>query len=133
MMAAVFVTNLIKRHPNCRVLLHRNSSEGTYITKQSLLAVFFKFSEIEISEDPFDVNELNPAKSGALESCLWELQVCVCAHVCVRMCVCVCVFERVSAWCVVCLKCCCLYQPPPLPSPPPPPLARPSSPTTTQQ
>ena len=30
---------------------------------------------VELSSDPFDVGEPDPAKSGALESCLWELKV----------------------------------------------------------
>ena len=28
MVAVVFVSNLVKRHPNCRVLLHRANAEG---------------------------------------------------------------------------------------------------------
>ena len=52
------VTNLTKRHPNCRVLLHR-PEEGEYI----------------FTSDPYDMDEPDPAKSHALESCLWELKV----------------------------------------------------------
>ena len=29
MVAVVFVSNLIKRHPNCSVLLHRKNAQGT--------------------------------------------------------------------------------------------------------
>lgn len=57
MVAAVFVSNLIKRHPNCKVLLHRRESDHTSNT------------------DTFDLSEPDPAKSGALESSLWELKV----------------------------------------------------------
>ena len=28
MVAVVFVSNLVKRHPNCRVLLHRANADG---------------------------------------------------------------------------------------------------------
>lgn len=54
----VLVTNLTKRHPNCRVLLHRTNQE-----------------EYTFNSDPFDVHEPDPANSHALESCLWELKV----------------------------------------------------------
>ena len=33
MVASVMVMNLIKRHPNCRVLLHRSNTEGKYMMK----------------------------------------------------------------------------------------------------
>lgn len=52
------VTNLIKRHPNCRVLLHRTNAEDYTLTS-----------------DPYDPDEPDPAESGALDSCLWELKV----------------------------------------------------------
>lgn len=51
------VTNLTKRHPNCRVLLHRNNAE-----------------DFSVTSDPFDFNEPDPAECHALESCLWELK-----------------------------------------------------------
>lgn len=57
-MAAVFVTNLIKRHPNCKVLLHRQAA-----------------NDHDNHTDPFNVNEPDPAKCSALESSLWELKV----------------------------------------------------------
>ena len=31
MIAAVLVMNLVRRHPNCRVLLHRNDPDGKYV------------------------------------------------------------------------------------------------------
>lgn len=52
------ITNLIKRHPNCRVLLHRTNMEDCTLT-----------------HDPYDLDEPDPADSHALESCLWELKV----------------------------------------------------------
>ena len=52
------VTNLIKRHPNCRVLLHRANVE-----------------ECTLTSDPYDLEAPDPVDSHALESCLWELKV----------------------------------------------------------
>ena len=60
-MAAVFVTNLIKRHPNCKVLLHRQATDDR--------------DNITANTDPFDLNEPDPAKCAALQSSLWELKV----------------------------------------------------------
>lgn len=57
-MAVVLVTNLTKRHPNCRVLLHRTNAE-----------------DYSITSDPFDPDTADLAESHALESCLWELKV----------------------------------------------------------
>jgi hypothetical protein len=51
----VMVTNLIKRHPNCKVLLHRREEVGN-------------------GEDPFIESEVDPAKCRALESSLWEIE-----------------------------------------------------------
>ncbi|KAK2193493.1 hypothetical protein NP493_12g07026 [Ridgeia piscesae] len=51
-----FICNLIRRHPNCKVLLHR-----------------IDMAE-DLTEDPFDMDECDPAKCNALDSCLWELQ-----------------------------------------------------------
>ena len=60
MIAVVFVINLLKRHPNCRVLVHRkNADELTYPS----------------GEDPYDMDQEDPANCNALESCLWELKV----------------------------------------------------------
>ncbi|XP_054450410.1 nucleolar complex protein 4 homolog [Pteronotus mesoamericanus] len=50
-----FICNLLRRHPACRVLVHRPRSP-------------------ELDADPYDPDEEDPAKSRALESCLWELQ-----------------------------------------------------------
>ena len=61
MVAVVFVINLLKRHPNCRVLLHRKNVEEI---------------ELPSGEDPYDMTQQDPASSNALDSCLWELKVC---------------------------------------------------------
>lgn len=56
-MAVVFVSNLLKRHPNCRVLLHRKNADEY------------------VGEDPYDMTQEDPACSNALDSSLWELKV----------------------------------------------------------
>ncbi|NP_001084692.1 nucleolar complex protein 4 homolog B [Xenopus laevis] len=56
LMIIPFICNLIRRHPACRVLIHRPSA-GDLVT------------------DPYIMEEQDPAKSQALESCLWELEV----------------------------------------------------------
>ena len=75
-MVVVMVTNLIKRHPNCKVLIHR------------------KVGSESKGEDPFIDSEKDPVKTRALDSSLWELEVSV--HMCACMdaripTVCVCV------------------------------------------
>ena len=37
--------------------------------------------EVDLSADPYELGEVDPAKSGALESCLWELKTLQ-SHVC---------------------------------------------------
>ncbi|XP_034048324.1 nucleolar complex protein 4 homolog [Thalassophryne amazonica] len=51
-----FICNLIRRHPSCRVLIHRPSMEE------------------EPLEDPFLMDEEDPARSHAMESSLWEIK-----------------------------------------------------------
>ncbi|EHB01513.1 Nucleolar complex protein 4-like protein [Heterocephalus glaber] len=55
LMVLPFICNLLRRHPACRVLVHRPRGP-------------------ELDADPYDPEEEDPAKSRALESCLWELQ-----------------------------------------------------------
>ncbi|XP_073681030.1 nucleolar complex protein 4 homolog [Garra rufa] len=51
-----FICNLIRRHPSCRVLIHRpNAAE-------------------EPCDDPYVMEEKDPAKCHALESSLWEIK-----------------------------------------------------------
>ena len=46
------VSNLLRKHGECACIIHR---------------------EIDDMEDPYDADEKDPAKSKAIESCLWEL------------------------------------------------------------
>uniref|UniRef100_A0A672SI06 tRNA pseudouridine synthase A, mitochondrial-like n=1 Tax=Sinocyclocheilus grahami TaxID=75366 RepID=A0A672SI06_SINGR len=48
-----FICNLIRRHPSCRVLIHRPSTP---------------------CDDPYVMEEEDPAQSHALESSLWEIK-----------------------------------------------------------
>ncbi|CAJ1071168.1 nucleolar complex protein 4 homolog [Xyrichtys novacula] len=51
-----FIYNLIRRHPSCRVLIHRPSAGD------------------ELLEDPYLMDEEDPAQCRALESSLWEIK-----------------------------------------------------------
>ncbi|KAI7795828.1 nucleolar complex protein 4 homolog [Triplophysa rosa] len=51
-----FICNLIRRHPSCRVVIHRPSAAE------------------EPCDDPYVMEEEDPAKCHALESSLWEIQ-----------------------------------------------------------
>ncbi|XP_015253994.1 PREDICTED: nucleolar complex protein 4 homolog [Cyprinodon variegatus] len=51
-----FIYNLIRRHPSARVLIHKPSSEN------------------ELLEDPYVMEEEDPALCHALESSLWEIK-----------------------------------------------------------
>ncbi|KAG8515027.1 Nucleolar complex protein 4 [Galemys pyrenaicus] len=55
LMVLPFICNLLRRHPACRVLIHRPQGP-------------------ELDADPYDPGEEDPAKSHALESSLWELK-----------------------------------------------------------
>uniref|UniRef100_G3UIQ2 Nucleolar complex associated 4 homolog n=1 Tax=Loxodonta africana TaxID=9785 RepID=G3UIQ2_LOXAF len=55
LMVLPFICNLLRRHPACRVLIHRPQDP-------------------ELDMDPYDPGEQDPARSHALESSLWELQ-----------------------------------------------------------
>ncbi|XP_049625177.1 nucleolar complex protein 4 homolog isoform X1 [Suncus etruscus] len=55
LMVLPFICNLLRRHPACRVLVHRPHGP-------------------QLDADPYDPQEEDPAKSRALESSLWELQ-----------------------------------------------------------
>ena len=50
-----FIYNLLKRHPTCMALIHSNKA-------------------VEESDDPFDMNEMNPYECRAIDSSLWEVQ-----------------------------------------------------------
>ncbi|NWI59417.1 NOC4L protein, partial [Calyptomena viridis] len=56
LMIIPFICNLFRRHPACKVLVHRPGGPG------------------EMSEDPYVMEEEEPSESRALESSLWEIQ-----------------------------------------------------------
>uniref|UniRef100_A0A8C3AU37 Nucleolar complex associated 4 homolog n=1 Tax=Cyclopterus lumpus TaxID=8103 RepID=A0A8C3AU37_CYCLU len=51
-----FIYNLIRRHPSCRILIHKPSTQD------------------ESVEDPYLMDEEDPAQCRALESSLWEIK-----------------------------------------------------------
>ncbi|KFP26004.1 Nucleolar complex protein 4, partial [Colius striatus] len=56
LMVIPFICNLFRRHPACRVLVHRPHGPA------------------DMSEDPYIMEEEEPSASRALESSLWEIQ-----------------------------------------------------------
>ncbi|KAM3874526.1 nucleolar complex protein 4 homolog [Diretmus argenteus] len=56
LMVLPFIFNLIRRHPSCRVLIHRPSTED------------------EPLQDPYLMDEEDPAQCHAIESSLWEIK-----------------------------------------------------------
>lgn len=58
-----FVYNLLKKHPSCTFMVHR---EGTSEDRERWRTLGL--------QDCFDAAEVDPMKTGALESCLWELE-----------------------------------------------------------
>ncbi|XP_068886939.1 nucleolar complex protein 4 homolog isoform X2 [Aphelocoma coerulescens] len=56
LMIIPFICNLFRRHPACRVLVHRPGGPA------------------DMSEDPYVMEEEEPSQSRALESSLWEIQ-----------------------------------------------------------
>ncbi|KAM9306344.1 nucleolar complex protein 4 homolog isoform 2-T2 [Pholidichthys leucotaenia] len=56
LMVLPFIYNLIRRHPSCRVLIHRPGSEPDPV------------------EDPYVMHEEEPGQCGALDSSLWEVK-----------------------------------------------------------
>ncbi|XP_025914635.1 nucleolar complex protein 4 homolog isoform X2 [Apteryx rowi] len=56
LMVIPFICNLFRRHPACKVLVHRPNGPE------------------DLSEDPYIMEEKEPSESRALESSLWELQ-----------------------------------------------------------
>ncbi|XP_028938764.1 LOW QUALITY PROTEIN: nucleolar complex protein 4 homolog [Ornithorhynchus anatinus] len=61
LMVIPFICNLLRRHPACKALVHRPAAAPTDLSSA-------------LGADPYDMEEEDPAKSRALESCLWELQ-----------------------------------------------------------
>lgn len=83
-MVLPFICNLLRRHPACRVLVHRphgprescGDSPPTHKpTRGGMGSHRRSGSLLELDADPYDPQEEDPAKSRALESSLWELQV----------------------------------------------------------
>lgn len=72
---AVFVGNLLIRHPPLKVLI-QNDSVGEF--KQFLNIIYLikyniKYVQFLAGSDPYEFEEKDPLKSNALSSSLWEL------------------------------------------------------------
>lgn len=63
-MTIPFIYNMLKRHPSCMGMLHR----PTAVIAPS------GDDDDENDSDPFDADEKDPLKTGALDSSLWELK-----------------------------------------------------------
>jgi len=59
-----WVYNMMKKHPTCTFMLHRVPRGKA--EKKKL--------EEEGMDDPFNMNERDPMETGAIDSCLWELE-----------------------------------------------------------
>ena len=60
------IVNLIKRHPRCYKLLHRKHTSISLGKR--------------LSQDPYLADEIDPLKTLALKSSLWELEVVMVNH-----------------------------------------------------
>lgn len=58
MVSVRFIYNLLKRHPSCKVLIHRDWDD----------------TAPAIRTDPYDPSEPDPANCRAMDSSLWEIQ-----------------------------------------------------------
>lgn len=67
-----FIYNLLKRHPNCMIMLHNPAFISDPFQEIDEIQKL-KIRKAEYS-DPFDVNETNPELSNAIDSSLWELE-----------------------------------------------------------
>lgn len=83
-----FIYNLLLRHPNCRVLVHKpGGPKGScfyFVCANEVIAPkqthsarkidFVSFSWSDLVTDPYNAEEPDPEKSNALASSLWELK-----------------------------------------------------------
>lgn len=62
-----WVYNMLKKHPTCTFMIHR-------VPKQHYLPSVLKTIEEQGMDDPFNMSELDPMETGAIDSSLWELE-----------------------------------------------------------
>jgi U3 small nucleolar RNA-associated protein 19 len=55
--------NMFQRHPSCTFMMHREIPEMETLQAMTQVAV----------DDPFDMDEMDPMKTHAIDSCVWEL------------------------------------------------------------
>jgi U3 small nucleolar RNA-associated protein 19 len=66
MFTVALIANLIKRHPRCLRLVHRNKSSMSMGRRMAI--------------DPFLAEEADPLATKALKSSLWELEIIIKRH-----------------------------------------------------
>jgi U3 small nucleolar RNA-associated protein 19 len=59
-----WIYNMFKKHPTCTFMIHREFRDPSLQRE----------IETEGFEDPFDMEELDPMETGALDSSLWEIE-----------------------------------------------------------
>lgn len=67
-MAITFIHNLLRRHPSCNVLVHRNGD-----TELPAAAAVGDAAAAAAATDPYLPDAVKPAESDAIKSSLWEL------------------------------------------------------------
>lgn len=93
LMVLPLICNLLRRHPACRVMVHRPQGPGEHMSSWTWWYTLARILPascgpegwvanrnglnlfLELDADPYDPMEKDPARSHALDSCLWELQV----------------------------------------------------------
>ncbi|XP_065174834.1 nucleolar complex protein 4 homolog [Sycon ciliatum] len=75
LIAVAMITNLLKRHPSCKVLVHRKTQERLLDENGEFLPAV----ETSVESDVYLPAEADLSKCRALDSCLWELQ-CLRGH-----------------------------------------------------
>lgn len=67
-----FVYNLIKKHPTCMIMLHDpDFISDPFATSEEIAQLKIRKAEYT---DPFNMEEVNPELTHAIDSSLWELQ-----------------------------------------------------------
>jgi len=59
-----WIYNMLKKHPSCTFMIHRETRDP--LAQRSL--------EDEGMADPFDITEMDPMETNAIESSLWEIE-----------------------------------------------------------
>ena len=55
-----WIYNLLKSHPSCTFMIHRQAEQSSYVTEDGM-------------QDPFNMSERDPMETAAINSSLWEI------------------------------------------------------------